>query len=266
MRVLVLGWEYPPAVAGGLGAACHGLTTALADRGHEIVLATPYDGAAPPPAPYPGIARVALGEYDGVATGEAMPLNPYACDPDPVETGPGGPSSERAGASRKLYGGDLSGAIQRYTRDAVARLGDVKFDVVHAHDWMTFPAALRLRFTHQRPVCVHVHSTAYDRGGSARVGGPGSIAAVERAGVLTADLVCAVSAYTRDVLVRHGADPFRGVLASDADFAWRTVTVEGAERAATTVAADQVGGALRVLGAEVAQGPAGPAFQAPRDA
>jgi len=231
MKVLVLGWEYPPAVAGGLGAACHGLTTALADRGHEVVLCTPADGHPADPAPYPGIERVSLG-----GSGSFSPfrpgaiLDPYAVDPmsalpgaqEPAFGGPevgpsGGPAAagERAASahvrsSKKLYGADLSAAIQRYSREAVTRLAEHEFDVIHAHDWMTFPAALRLRFARRRPVCLHVHSTSVDRGGLSAPGPVGSISAVERAGLRTADRVCAVSGFTRDLLVQeYRVDPQR---------------------------------------------------------
>jgi len=239
MKVLVLGWEYPPAVAGGLGAACHGLTTALADRGHEVILCTPADGAPADPAPYPGIERVSLGgdaSFSPFHPGAV--LDPYAVDTAPgsasasgslvppvptgaavagaasVEAGSTGLGSSRpdshAQSARKLYGEDLSTAIQRYSREAVTRLKGRDFDVVHAHDWMTFPAALRLRFARRRPVCLHVHSTAIDRGGVSAPGPVGSISAVERAGLRTADRVCAVSGFTRDLLVReYRLDPER---------------------------------------------------------
>jgi glycogen(starch) synthase len=231
MKVLVLGWEYPPAVAGGLGAACHGLTTALADRGHEVTLCTPADGAPADPAPYPGIERVSLGSdasfspfhpgaildpysVDRVAGAAgapagAPPTGSAAQGADPKDPGSRS-SSSHAQSARKLYGEDLSTAIQRYSREAVTRLADRDFDVVHAHDWMTFPAALRLRFVRRRPVCLHVHSTAIDRGGASAPGPVGSISAVERAGLRTADRVCAVSGFTRDLLVReYRLDPER---------------------------------------------------------
>ncbi|MEM9383035.1 MAG: glycosyltransferase family 4 protein, partial [Planctomycetota bacterium] len=115
---------------------------------------------------------------------------------------------DRATASARLYGGDLAAAVRAYTRDALERLEGRDFDVVHAHDWMTFPAAMRLRLAHRRPVCLHVHSTAFDRGGAAR--SDGTVSSVERAGVRTADRIAAVSDYTRSVLVReYGADPAR---------------------------------------------------------
>ncbi|MGD2017768.1 MAG: glycosyltransferase family 4 protein [Planctomycetota bacterium] len=224
MKVLVLGWEYPPAVAGGLGAACHGLTTGLADLGHDVTLCTPADGEPVDPAPHPGVRRVALGGERGLAPFRpGAVLDPYAVDgappaapadapgsaaPEPAGPAPSGNAHARS--AKKLYGADLSAAIQRYSREAVARLGDLDFDVVHAHDWMTFPAALRLRFARRRPVCLHVHSTVLDRGGSADPGPVGSISAVERAGLRTADRICAVSGYTRDLLAReYRIDPRR---------------------------------------------------------
>ncbi len=238
MKVLVLGWEYPPAVAGGLGAACHGLTTALADRGHEVTLCTPADGAPVHPAPYPGIERVFLGSdasfspfhpgaildpyaVDAAAGAAGVPATgsiagaamnePGAATDTPGAGGPvSGSSISHAQSARKLYGEDLSTAIQRYSREAVTRLADRDFDVVHAHDWMTYPAALRLRFARRRPVCLHVHSTAVDRGGVSAPGPVGSISAVERAGLRTADRVCAVSGFTKDLLVReYRLDPGR---------------------------------------------------------
>ncbi|MBL6756410.1 MAG: glycosyltransferase family 4 protein [Planctomycetes bacterium] len=223
MKVLVLGWEYPPAVAGGLGAACHGLTTALADRGHEVVLCTPADGTPSDTEPYPGIVRVPLGSDAGFSPFHpGALLDPYAVDPAP-ERAPAAPAPEteadppaessassHARSARKLYGADLSAAIQRYSREAVTALAGHDFDVIHAHDWMTFPAALRLRFARRRPVCLHVHSTVIDRGGRSAPGPVGSISAVERAGLRTADRVCAVSGYTRDLLVReYRLDPGR---------------------------------------------------------
>ncbi len=228
MKVLVLGWEYPPAVAGGLGAACHGLTTALADRGHEVVLCTPADGTPVHPEPYPGIVRVPLGSDVGFSPFHpGAILDPYGVDPasgaGPAPAGvspaadlpgesPAGTASANAHArsAKKLYGAGLSAAIQRYSREAVAALAEHEFDVIHAHDWMTFPAALRLRFARRRPACLHVHSTVIDRGGRSAPGPVGSISAVERAGLRTADRVCAVSGYTRDLLVReYRLDPSR---------------------------------------------------------
>ncbi|QDV07507.1 Glycogen synthase [Planctomycetes bacterium Poly30] len=221
MNVLVLGWEYPPAVAGGLGAACQGLTRALAARGHGVQLALP-DACRPyhPPGHGSGEAEaIFLGTSSGEAGVEdarGALFHPYASDEVHAATqDPGRGPAGWGAAGARLYGRDLIPSVRAYTRSAVERLAHLDFDVIHAHDWMTFPAALQLRLATGRPVCLHVHSTAYDRGGSPEVAGQlglerGSIASVERAGVRTADAVAAVSAYTGRVLVDHyGADSDR---------------------------------------------------------
>ena len=41
MRVLMLGWEFPPFIAGGLGVACYGLTKALDKQGHHVIFVLP---------------------------------------------------------------------------------------------------------------------------------------------------------------------------------------------------------------------------------
>ncbi len=221
MKVLVLGWEYPPAVAGGLGAACHGLTTALAARGHAVQLALPDTCRS--------YAAGLAGEHDLIAKAvfvstapdgstearDHVAFHPYATDE--AKPAPGTEPASRAwgAAASKLYGSDLAEAVRAFTRHAVEQLADLEFDVIHAHDWMTYPAAIQLRLAAQRPACLHVHSTAFDRGGSPMVGGQlglerGTIAGVERAGVRMADAVAAVSGYTKGVLIeRFGADADR---------------------------------------------------------
>lgn len=233
LRVLVLGWEYPPAVAGGLGAACHGLTTAFAARGNGVHLALPdvcrpfHEGAeasGKPAAVSEGEAGILSTSFLATTAGadagqgqhHAGVFHPYATDerpPDPAESD-GTPRAWGA-ASQRLYGADLIDSVRAFTRSAVESLAHLDFDVIHAHDWMTYPAALQLRLATRRPACLHVHSTAFDRGGSPEVAGQmglerGTIASVERAGFRTADAVATVSAYTERVVVEHyGADPAR---------------------------------------------------------
>ena len=210
MRVLVLGWEYPPLVAGGLGAACEGLTTALAGLGHEVILAVPAGGEAVEIRDHPGIERVEIPLGEGAA--RPAILSPYA----PVqpfgdasnEAAPG--AGARTAASRRLYGADLDGALQRYTAAAVRELAGRDFDVVHAHDWMTIPAAMRLRLKTGRPVCLQLHSTSFDRGGASKVDGD-PIMRLESVGARTADRVIAVSEYGRGVVHRECGAPLDGI-------------------------------------------------------
>jgi glycosyltransferase involved in cell wall biosynthesis len=95
---------------------------------------------------------------------------------------------------------------QRYAlfalRLAAQQVREGGIDVVHAHDWMTFPAAMAVAAHTGRPFVAHVHSTEYDRSGE-RV--DGRIADIERRACHAAMRVIAVSKYTRSVLVeRYG--------------------------------------------------------------
>lgn len=212
MRVLVLGWEYPPRVAGGLGAACQGLTLGLARASAggqpvHVTLAVPALESGEPAAREPGVERVEIPLVGGVAW--APLLSPYGA-PGDAGPEPVGAASGRAGAQRSLYGAAFSAALDAYTRGAVQLLGERRgaFDVIHAHDWMTVPAAMQLRMALGVPVCLHVHSTAFDRAGTASADGPlraprGDLSAsIEAAGVRAADRVIAVSAFTADVIAR----------------------------------------------------------------
>jgi glycogen(starch) synthase len=105
----------------------------------------------------------------------------------------------RAGASAH-YGGDMF--AERYARIAVLLARGEKFDVVHAHDWMTYPAGIAVARTSGKPLVVHVHSTEFDRSGE---NVNQRIYDIEREGVHAADRVIAVSHFTRNILVARYA-------------------------------------------------------------
>jgi glycogen(starch) synthase len=110
-----------------------------------------------------------------------------------------------------LYGPDLHAEVLRYAEEAARIAARESFDVIHAHDWLTFMAGMRAKRSSGKPLVLHVHATEYDRSG--HVDG-GFVAGVERAGLAAADRVVAVSAYTAEVLAaRYGvpADKLRVV-------------------------------------------------------
>ncbi len=103
------------------------------------------------------------------------------------------------------YAGDLFDEVERYGRAVAKVAGGEAFDVVHAHDWMTFPAAAAAAQTAGVPLVAHVHSTEFDRAGDAP---DPRIVEIERAGLLAADRVIAVSHLTKNACVhRYGVDP-----------------------------------------------------------
>jgi glycosyltransferase involved in cell wall biosynthesis len=103
------------------------------------------------------------------------------------------------------YGGDLVTRIAGYAERCVRIARNESFDVIHAHDWVTFPAGLAVAAMSGKPLVVHVHSTEFDRSGEC-VNRP--VYDVEYAGVHGARAVIAVSHLTKRILVeRYGVDP-----------------------------------------------------------
>jgi glycosyltransferase involved in cell wall biosynthesis len=108
-------------------------------------------------------------------------------------------------AGNSPYAGDLFAEIQRYAALAGEIARNESFDVVHAHDWMTFPAGLAVAGLKGVPLVVHVHSTEFDRSG---LHVDQRIYDIERRGMHGAMRVIAVSYLTKNLITHHyGVDP-----------------------------------------------------------
>ncbi|MBN2447609.1 MAG: glycosyltransferase family 4 protein [Phycisphaerae bacterium] len=225
MRVLMLGWEFPPYISGGLGTACYGLTRGLDRLGTSItfVLPRPVAGAQPghvelvsgDPTTVAGTTTTPTGEPSGPISHLKLlavnaNLQPYGRPEDfrePVvsevpaanatkpASNPGAPGCEGG-----HYDGDLFGEIDRYARAAHEIAQKHSFDVVHAHDWMTYLAGMAAAEVSGKPLVVHVHSTEFDRSG---LHVNQRIYDIERAGLHAADRIIAVSHLTRNLVIRH---------------------------------------------------------------
>jgi len=207
MRVLMFGWEFPPYVSGGLGVACEGLVRGLLELDAEVALVLPR--RSPPPAP-PGLTILTPAAAEGPPARTrrrgrrprvrriASPLRPYlteaAYDEERRE-------AERAGTPfTGNYGPDLHREVLRYAGAAARIAARERFDVIHAHDWLTFLAGLEARRASGKPLVLHVHATEFDRAGGAS---GGFVSAIERLGLAAADRVVAVSGYTADLVARE---------------------------------------------------------------
>jgi glycosyltransferase involved in cell wall biosynthesis len=292
MKTLMIGWEFPPHISGGLGTACQGLTEGLAQSGVEVLFVIPHlfgdedptpirlIGADRPPRagaqPTPGPTASAAAETgapteaggplgsdrlpDDLADlvrvlGVDSPLRPYVDAEDygpepatPAVTGeqqpeqvepsvsfvsgtseapapgmpappppaPATPTPPAPAGSEPVslgvlqggqYGRDLFAEVARYAQLVGRVAADEEFDLVHAHDWMTFPAGILAARVGRRPLVIHVHSCEYDRSGE---GADHRIVAIEQQGLDAADRVICVSHYTADVLrSRYRVDPER---------------------------------------------------------
>lgn len=216
MRILMFGWEFPPRMSGGLGTACFGMTKALAGLGHRILFVLPQaeaTSAAPflNLVPAFGIPFSGADPEDGAAdllgrlTVRPVPalLNPYldAGRYRDLYLSGGG----RFRDATPVYGLDLIAEVTRYGRAAGAVARKFSFDVIHAHDWMTVPAALIARRISGKPLVLHVHSLEYDRSGE---NVNPEIRAMEQEGLDRADRIIAVSHRTKRMIEeRYGTDP-----------------------------------------------------------
>jgi glycosyltransferase involved in cell wall biosynthesis len=102
------------------------------------------------------------------------------------------------------YDNDLLTEVQRFADVGVdvARTND--FDVIHAHDWMTFKAGVAASQLSGKPLVLHVHATEIDRSGAS----PDTrIFAIEKECLQACDHVIAVSQWTKQILVKHYGIP-----------------------------------------------------------
>ena len=215
----MLGWEYPPRFAGGLGKASQGIARGLAALGIEVLFVLPSfrPRRAAPRLRVTGAREWLLQGGNSVNSRQppgagrlgllSVParLRPYRA---PTRgAGPGASRATVAGAgagdtATGLYGSDLGREVTRFALHVGRLAARTHADLIHAHDWMSFPAALAAAAPRSLPVFLHVHSTEYDRSGEAV--NP-AIAEIERVALERAAHIFAVSHYTANVLIsRYG--------------------------------------------------------------
>lgn len=209
--VLMLGWEFPPFVSGGLGTACYGLTRAMSRRGDQVLFVLPGPANIGFSAAYE--AQGAPGSEGGMRMPDFENVCFHGIDVnlgDPYgritrgarEPGAGLPEERDFFAESKKFADRVVDLALRQRQQGR------HFDVVHAHDWMTFGAAFAAGRALGIPVVVHVHSTEFDRRAGDRP--DEQILEIERAGLESADAIIAVSRYTAGLLAsRYGIDEGR---------------------------------------------------------
>jgi glycogen(starch) synthase len=221
VRVFMLGWEFPPFISGGLGTACYGLTKALDQLGVKVTFVLPkmvdsqyatHVKLLTPGSHNRDGASARQQELKNVTFRSIMsPLQPYATPAAydekineilrrrQVAGAAAGLKEANAGLD---YAGDLYREVHRYAAMAMELALEEDFDVIHAHDWMTYPAAVGVAAMTGKPLVVHIHSTEFDRSGE-HVNQ--LVYDIERQGLHQADKVIAVSQFTRGIVIsRYG--------------------------------------------------------------
>jgi len=97
------------------------------------------------------------------------------------------------------YGATLMEEVSRYAQVASTLPEHYSFDVIHAHDWMTYPAGIEAKKKSEKPLVIHVHATEYDR--ASRVNE--AVYAIEKEGMEKADRIIAVSGWTRKIIIER---------------------------------------------------------------
>ena len=222
MRILMFGWEFPPNISGGLGTACYEISRALSRHEHDITFVVPRSelttqhshvhlvDASQVEVTSPASAQEFFEGLDFIPVDSI--LRPYLNEAEYLtlfnrvtKTKADHPDTPSVIAPPGPYGENLMAEVARYSEAGEALALNQDFDVIHAHDWMTFLAAIRAKRATGCPLVVHVHAVESDRSGGAVNRG---IFEIERLGMEEADHVIAVSHYTRNlILEQYGIRP-----------------------------------------------------------
>ena len=238
----MFGWEFPPHIAGGLGTACYGMTRGLARNDVEVIFVMPHASgdedqrfvkvvnASDVEALYGDVAsgaddivkKMTFIHIDSNMVPYISPEEYATYHEEFMKTGrkvweTGDVWKQRYTFSGK-YGANLMEEVARYAVVAaqVAKELEGQFDVIHAHDWLTYFAGIAAKRVSGKPLVVHMHATEFDRSGENI---NTQTYAIERAGMHAADRVIAVSNLTRNIVINKYGVP-----------ADRVVTVHNAVR------------------------------------
>ncbi|MBP6917244.1 glycosyltransferase family 4 protein [Candidatus Saccharibacteria bacterium] len=188
----MLGWELPPHHTGGMGVVCLQLCKALSKQNVDIEFILPFTADFP--------------EIDFMKINPALPHNVYE-----VLFNAGGSTYDnqlftyihKDGTTRGVKMIEHQNAYVEYVTKLV-KFGE--YDIVHAHDWLTFRAGLAAKMLSGKPLILHVHATEYDRCGGSSNGNP-LIKDIEFLGFSMADRIIAISQRIKNTIVReYGID------------------------------------------------------------
>ncbi|MFA5541227.1 MAG: glycosyltransferase family 4 protein [Bacteroidales bacterium] len=243
MKILMFGWEFPPHITGGLGTACYGITKALAKTGNEIVFIVPKS-YGDEPEDYTRI--LSASEIDIDLSQEYIrqywenisyievnsKLVPYLGLDDYYNVINQGSnkreidfnySSKRYEFSGK-YGSTLFDEVEKYALVAGSIAKNTEFDIIHAHDWLTYKAGVVAKAFSGKKLVIHVHATEFDRSGENI---NQAVYDIERYGMDNADHIIAVSDYTRNIVInRYGQSPDKVTTIHNGADSFESVNIE----------------------------------------
>jgi len=225
MKVLMFGWEFPPHITGGLGTACFGMTKGLLKNGVEVLFVVPkaYGDESEEAVRLINASDITVDvkkveQQDFWKNITYLEVNsslvPYV-GPEAFENlkekgeayftySEDSIYNARYTFSGK-YGTNLLEEVSRYALVGAQIALDSQFDLIHAHDWLTYPAGIAAKKASGKPLVVHMHATEFDRSGE---NVNQQVYDIERQGMEAADRVITVSNLTRNIVIeRYGINP-----------------------------------------------------------
>ncbi len=184
----MFGWELPPFNSGGLGVACYGLSKALS-KNVDITFVLPRTAEVDAK-----FLKLLFANNIKITTIDS-PLHPYIT--------PEGYKILTEDVT--LYGSNLFEEVQRYAKEARKIAMEEEFDIIHAHDWLSFPAGIVAKEVSGKPLVVQLHSTEFDRCGGLNLNK--NVYDIEKKGMEYADKVIGVSNLTKMIIQEHYGIP-----------------------------------------------------------
>jgi glycosyltransferase involved in cell wall biosynthesis len=224
MKVLMFGWEFPPHISGGLGTACYGLVKGMNHHNQEVIFVVPkLWGDEEELADFVNGSDITINYrekkfkkiWKNLTYLEVSSfLVPYL-GPEEYQKFTDYAIHDRTDVDESIftnkyefsgkYGKNLMEEVSRYALVGAQIAEDRKdFDIIHAHDWLAFPAGIAAKEISGKPLVVHVHATEFDRSGES-VNKP--VFDIERAGMHAADHIVAVSQLTRNIIIKKYGIP-----------------------------------------------------------
>ena len=179
----MVGWELPPFNSGGLGEACYGLAKALSKKGVDIDFVLPYHINVK--SNFMNIL------YANDRSDPKKIMGPYLTYTQWLK-------SVKSG---KVNSFDYLSQVLEYAENIVNIAKKSDADIIHAHDWLTYPAGIACQNIMNKPLVSHVHATEFDRTGGHY---PNPIVySIEKRGMEYADRVISVSQFTKNIVINN---------------------------------------------------------------
>lgn len=216
MKALMFGWEFPPHILGGLGTASYGLTKGMHNNGNmeiSFVIPKPWGdeergfaniiGACNTPVAWRDVSW----DYVNSRIGKVMDPQTYFNLRDNIYADFNYMRLNDLGCIEfsGKYPSNLVEEINNYSIVAGVIARTVPCDVIHSHDWLTYPAGIHAKNVTGKPLVIHVHASEFDRSR----GKPNpTVFGIEKDGMTNADHIITVSNLTRNTVIeKYGIDP-----------------------------------------------------------